>query len=94
MSANTDGMPCPRCGSEQTRAKLRLVVTRRTKCSNCGVKLRIRGHDLVIAVVRAGLSMLPVTLFLALVTSAWWLLILPAVWWVALLYLLLASRHR
>jgi uncharacterized protein (DUF983 family) len=93
MSYSTNSMPCPHCGSDQTRAPLRFVFTRSTTCSNCGLKLRIRGHDLVIAVVRVGLTMLPVTLFLAWIVSEWWLLILPAAWWAALLYLLVASRQ-
>jgi uncharacterized protein (DUF983 family) len=88
-SAGTDVMPCPQCGIDQTYAKLLLLITRRRTCGSCGVKLRVRGYDLVIGVVRGGIVMLPVTLFLAWLVSAWWLLVIPAVWWIALIYLLL-----
>jgi hypothetical protein len=93
-SDTSDVMLCPRCGSDQQRAKLSLLFTCRTTCSNCGVKLRVQGYALLNGVVRGGVSMLPVALFLAWVTSAWWLLILPAAWWVALLYLLLPWKNR
>jgi uncharacterized protein (DUF983 family) len=94
MSGDGDVMPCPRCGTAQGRARLLLLITRRTTCSTCGLKLSADGYALVNGVVRGGVSMLPVALFLAWVTSAWWLLVLPAAWWAALLYLLLPSRNR
>jgi hypothetical protein len=87
-------MFCPRCGADQERAKLLLLLARRTTCSECGTKLRVHGYALVNGVVRAGITMLPVALFVAWVTSAWWLLVLPAAWWAALFYLLLPGHDR
>jgi hypothetical protein len=84
---------CPRCRTEQGRSTALLLLNRRTTCSSCGVRLRVHGYALANAVVRAGVSMLPVTLFLAWAMSAWWLLLLPALWWVALVYLLLPWKR-
>jgi uncharacterized protein (DUF983 family) len=91
-SDNTAIMPCPHCGIDQTFAKLLLLLTRRRTCGGCGGQVRVRAYDLMIGVVRAGVFLLPITLFATWLTHAWWLLVVPAVWWAALVYLLAAGK--
>lgn len=71
---------CPRCATDQARAKLRLQVFGRASCTNCGLQLKAAHRAVLDGLIGGGLSVVPLALFLAWANSSLLWLLLPLIW--------------